>query len=178
MAVEVVFETHSTTEDNEAGRATGWHQGRLSAVGRDNAGALGRRRRRDGLDAVLVSDLARAEETAAIAFRGCDLPVLKDWRLRECDYGDWNGGPVERIHEGRRAFLRSPYPGGESWEQATARVARVLPDIAATWPGGRVLLIGHVATRWGLQMALEGALLEDLAEADFAWQEGWEFRLD
>jgi hypothetical protein len=27
MAIELVFETHSTTEDNEYGRAAGWRPG-------------------------------------------------------------------------------------------------------------------------------------------------------
>lgn len=174
--MDIVFETHSTTEDNEAGRATGWNQGRLSPAGRDNAAALGQRRRDDGLDVVLISDLARAEETAAIAFAGCDIRILKDWRLRECDYGELNGAPVAEVHD-RAAFLHTPYPGGESWSEATARVAGVLPDIASRWDGGRVLVIGHVATRWGLEISLTGATLEQLAVADFAWREGWEFRL-
>jgi len=34
VGIEIVFETHSTTEDNEAGRATGWLPGRLSEQGR------------------------------------------------------------------------------------------------------------------------------------------------
>ena len=32
--IGVVFETHATAEDNEAGRATGWLPGRLPAAGR------------------------------------------------------------------------------------------------------------------------------------------------
>ena len=177
MGADIVFETHSTTEDNEAGFATGWNPGRLSAAGRMNAEQLGQRRRENGLDVVLISDLARAEETAAIAFRGSSVPVLKDWRLRECDYGQLNGAPVAQVHD-RTAFLHRAYPGGESWAQATSRVARVLPDIGGRWDGARVLVIGHVATRWGLEIALCGARLEQLAVADFAWQEGWEYRLD
>jgi hypothetical protein len=39
--IEIVFETHSTTEDNEAGRATGWLPGRLSPRGRAEAAELG-----------------------------------------------------------------------------------------------------------------------------------------
>jgi hypothetical protein len=31
--IEFVFETHSTTEDNEGGVATGWRAGKLSADG-------------------------------------------------------------------------------------------------------------------------------------------------
>ena len=37
------------------------------------------------------------------------------------------------------------------------------------------MVIGHVATRWGLDHLLTGTALEDLIEQDFAWQEGWEF---
>ena len=42
MAIKLVFETHSTTEDNEQGRATGWLPGQLSKQGRLQAQQLGR----------------------------------------------------------------------------------------------------------------------------------------
>jgi len=38
-------------------------------------------------------------------------------------------------------------------------------------------VIGHVATRWGLDHFIGGVLLEDLMDQDFAWQEGWQYRL-
>ena len=66
----VVFETHSTSEHNEAGVATGWLGGALSAHGREQAAELGERRRNDGIELVVASDLWRAAETAAIAFEG------------------------------------------------------------------------------------------------------------
>ena len=43
MTIEVVFETHSTTVDNEEARATGWWPGQLSERGRAQARELGRR---------------------------------------------------------------------------------------------------------------------------------------
>ena len=177
MAIELVFETHSLTEDNEAGRATGWLPGRLSANGREQARRLGERRGADGIAAVFSSDLARAAETAGIAFGQSGLPVLYDWRLRECDYGQRNGMPAAELHAGRRDHLDRPYPGGESWRQAVARVGRFLGDLPPRWNGQRVLVVGHVATRWGLDHYIDGASLEDLAGQDFAWREGWEYRL-
>jgi hypothetical protein len=36
---------------------------------------------------------------------------------------------------------------------------------------------GHVATRWGLDHFINGVPLENLAREDFAWQEGWEYRI-
>ena len=54
------FETHSTTVDNERGRATGWLPGELSRHGRTQAQQLGQRRRDVWVAAVFCSDLARA----------------------------------------------------------------------------------------------------------------------
>jgi len=66
-AVSLVYETHSTTTDNEAGRCTGWQPGELSAAGVRNARELGRRRRDDGIDLVISSDLHRAVQTVDVA---------------------------------------------------------------------------------------------------------------
>jgi broad specificity phosphatase PhoE len=176
VTTQIVFETHATTVDNELGRATGWLPGELSAAGRLQAAELGRRRRDDGLAAVLTSDLRRAVETVAIAL-GDTVPVLHDWRLRECDYGEWNGAPRDQVLADRLRFVDEPYPGGESWRQAVDRVAAVTDDVRRRWPDGRVLVVGHVATRWGLQVALTGERLERLAEQEFTWQPGWQFGL-
>jgi 2,3-bisphosphoglycerate-dependent phosphoglycerate mutase len=178
MTVRIVFETHSTTQDNEAGIATGWLPGRLSALGREQAAELGRRRTDDGIGAVFSSDLARATETAAIAFAGSGIPVLLDWRLRECDYGSLNGSPAVEVHSHRLEHVDRPYPGGESWRQAAARVDSFVADLRSRWSGQRVLVIGHVATRWGLDHVLTGVPVEDLAVAAFAWQPGWEYTAD
>src|SRR5262245_51506022 len=123
------------TLDNEEGRATGWLLGQLSEKGREQARQLGRRRAADHITAVFASDLARAAQTVVEAFGRSAIPVLYDWRLRECDYGQRNGMPVAELHAGRREHLGRPYPGGESWR------------------------------------------LEDLIDQDFAWREGWEYRL-
>jgi len=177
VAIELVFETHASTVDNEQGRATGWLPGQLSQRGQLQARELGRRRSSDQITAVFSSDLARAAQTASVAFAGTAIPVLHDWRLRECDYGQRNGMPVTELHAGRREHLDQPYPGGESWRQATARVDRFLADLSLRWNGQRILVIGHVATRWGLDHFLGGVPLEDLIEQDFAWQKGWEYQI-
>jgi 2,3-bisphosphoglycerate-dependent phosphoglycerate mutase len=175
--IEIVFETHSWSEDNERGAASGWNHSQLSARGQAAALALGERRRTEAIRTVFTSDLGRAVETARIAFAGSSIPLFCDWRLRECDYGDWNGLPAAQVHGDRAHYLDQPYPGGESWRQAVARVGRFLDDLPLRWQGARVLVIGHVATRWAFEHFLNGIPLEELARVDFAWQEGWEYRL-
>lgn len=177
MSTVIVFETHSWSEDNDRGIATGWLPGRLSARGRLLAGELGKRRRDDGLAAVFTSDLRRAGETAEIAFKDTATPILYDWRLRECDYGTLNGHPAAEVHGERTAYLERAYPSGESWRQAITRVSGFLADVPSRWDGRRILVIGHVATRWALDHVIGGVPLPELLESGFAWQEGWEYQL-
>ena len=120
MHVDLVFETHSTTDDNQNGIATGWNPGYLSSAGREQARRLGERRRDDGPSTIFTSDLERALERVRIAFVGIGVPVLKDWRLRECDYGLMNGTPAKALR--REDHVDVPYPSGESWREAIARV--------------------------------------------------------
>ncbi|MGW5344391.1 histidine phosphatase family protein [Streptomyces sp. HUAS TT3] len=177
MAVDIVFETHSLTEDNERGIATGRLPGRLSPAGRRLAAELGARRRDDGLAAVFVSDLHRAVETARIAFAGSPVPVHRDPRLRECDYGALNGRPVADLAGRRSRHIATPFPGGQSYRQVIAATADFLRDLAASRDGQRVLLISHSANKWALDCLLLGASIEDLVDAPFGWREGWYYRL-
>jgi broad specificity phosphatase PhoE len=177
VAVAIVFETHSLTTDNEAGLATGWLDGQLSERGRALAGELGRRRRHDGIAAVFASNLGRAVETVELAFGGSGIPVHLDARLRECNYGAWNGMPVAHLERERTVRISRPFPGGESYLQVVGRVADFLEELAHDWDGARVLLVGHTATRWALDHLLAGAALAELVGAPFGWQEGWSYAL-
>jgi broad specificity phosphatase PhoE len=173
MPVEVVYETHSTSVDNERGIATGWLNGTLSTTGREQARELGRRRADDGISAVYASDLGRAVETAAIAFRNSGIPVHHDPRLRECDYGELNGAAVEEVTAVRGRHVDEPFPGGESYRQVVERTRDFLEDVTARHRGERILVIGHSANKWALDHLVDGTRLEDLVDAPFAWQDGW-----
>ncbi len=174
MAVELVYETHSISEDNERGIATGWLPGRLSAEGRRLAAELGARRR--GARVAYCSDLRRAVETAEIAFAGSGTEIRQDARLREVDYGDWNGAPVARIEPERRRRIDDPFPGGQSYRDVVEQTRAFLEDVRREHEGERIVVVAHSANRWALQHLLEGTPLEQLVDAPFAWQEGWLFR--
>lgn len=178
MSVEIVFETHSLTTDNELGIATGWLPGRLSESGRQFARELGDRRRGEPLAAIFTSDLARAVETVDIAFGGTETPVHQDVRLRECDYGEFNGMPVARLELERSKRIDEPFPGGQSYRQVADGVERFLADLTPQYDGERVLVIGHSATRWAFDHLLDGTPLEELVDAPFDWREGWTYTLD
>ncbi|WBB59661.1 histidine phosphatase family protein [Streptomyces sp. WMMC500] len=177
MTVEIVYETHATTTDNEAGIATGRLPGRLSARGRREARELGERRRGQDIAAVFTSDLHRAVETARLAFPDGRPPIHRDRRLRECDYGDLNGHPARLLAAWRTRHIDTPFPGGQSYRQVLAATDALLRDLARQWNGTRILLIAHTANRWALDCLLTGASLHDLLGEPFAWQAGWYYTL-
>lgn len=178
MTVELVYETHSITEDNEQGIATGWRPGRLSDQGRRLAVALGERRPADGFAAVYSSDLARALQTAELAYGGSAVAVRVDARLRECDYGRLNGCPVTELERVRLAHIEVPFPGGgQSYREVVQATASFLDDVRRDHDGERLLVIAHSANRWALQHLLDGTPLEQLVSAPFGWQPGWEWTL-
>lgn len=175
MALQLVYETHAITTDNEAGIATGWLPGELSEHGRRTAADLGRRRADDGIAVAYVSDLRRALQTAEIAFAKSSVPVIPEPRLRECNYGTFNGMPTAQLDKERADHVHVPWPGGERYEDVAIRTHSLLIDLAARWDGSRVLLISHSANKWALDHLLLGKPLAPLVAAGMQWQPGWEY---
>lgn len=175
MAVLIHFETHSTTTDNEAGIATGWLPGLLSESGRFEAQALGGRILSRNPAAVFVSDLGRARDTVKVGLDGAPVDLFYDWRLRECNYGEWNGATRDQVMGAIEEFLYQPYPGGESWDQAVSRAESAIGDLVRMWDGATVIVVGHVSTKWALDRLVYGLTLEDLIAEDFGWQPGWSY---
>jgi alpha-ribazole phosphatase/probable phosphoglycerate mutase len=171
--MKLIYETHSTTLDNEQGFATGWLPGVLSAEGEREAVELGQRRQ--AVDAVFSSDLRRAVHTVELAFNGRDVPRFQDWRLRECNYGELNGASRGSLAP-RRRYVDHPFPGGgQSYRQVLDLTRSFLTDLKSLYDGRTVLLVAHSANRWAIQHLVDNAPLEDLVDAPFEWRPGWEY---
>jgi alpha-ribazole phosphatase/probable phosphoglycerate mutase len=56
-------------------------------------------------------------------------------------------------------------------------MAGFLADVREEWQGATVLVVSHSANRWALQNLLHGTALEQLVDAPFDWQPGWEYEL-
>ena len=176
MSIEIIFETHSISVDNERGLASGWNDCPLSDEGRRLAAETGERNR--DVAAVYTSDLRRAVETAEIAFGDTGVPIRRDGRLRECNYGSLNGTSVPNLDRLRAKHVSEPFPGGESYEQCVARLRAFLDDLPTELDGERIVVIGHSATRWALEVLLNGRDLSELVAERFEWQPGWRYTLE
>jgi broad specificity phosphatase PhoE len=177
MMMTLIFETHATSVDNEAGLASGWFDAPLSPTGEAQARELGQRRLGQALAAVFCSDLVRASRTAEIAFAGRDLPIVRDARLRECDYGALTRRPTSELDARRAEHLTTPFPGGESYQQAADRTAGWLTDAVGLYRGATALVVGHRATFYALEHLINGVPLRDAILSPWRWQAGWTYRV-
>lgn len=175
--VTIVFESHGTTVDNETKRASGHSDVGLSALGEEQARQLGERHRDEEFDTIFCSDLQRSYRTAEIAFAGRAIPILKDARLRECNYGDFTGRSSEIIEKEKANCIVSPFPNGESYEQTTTRMKDFLKELLRNYDGKKVMIIGHRATQYGLEHLIKGVPVKDTVIAPWSWQPGWIYHL-
>ncbi len=179
--LSLILVTHSTSTDNEAGIASGWGDPDLSATGEAQAIEVGERYAEEAIDLVVCSDLRRSMRTGDIAFGDREVDRIVDERLRECGYGDLDGAPRDTVDAVRLDCIDEPFPGGESYREATERHRSLLDELAddfADRESATILLIGHRATHHALEHLCDGTPLEESLVAPYEWQPGWRFHYD
>lgn len=180
MAVHITYFVHGTTTDNEANLSSGWNDVALSELGRQQAIQLGNQTDSMKFNMVYTSDLTRAITTAELAW-GDRYPVAHDSRLRECNYGDYNGKTSEIVEPLQEKSIITPMPGGESYEQVKARIDAFLADLRENYDGKRVAIVGHKAPQLALDVLLKNMSWEEAFAKDWRktkqWQPGWEYTL-
>ena len=141
----------------------------LSLRGVAQAELLARRLEREGIAAILSSDLARAAATAERLERMTGAPVRHDPLLQERNFGDLRGTPYAELGFDPFAPDYAP-PNGETWEAFHARVDRAwaLVQEAAAAPGGPLVVVTH-----GLvcrRMAARHLILPEGQEVPVRWE--------
>ena len=131
--MKVYFAAHSTTTDNENEIASGWKDVELSELGIKQSKELGERFKNIKIDLICCSDLKRAVDTIKIAF-GNKIPVIVDKRLRELNYGDFNGKPSKIVSAMKDGAMKEPFPKGESYDQAMVRLHEFYKELKEKYP--------------------------------------------
>ena len=167
----LLYSPHMTSTDNEVGRASGHADVPLSPLGRQRAQEVGQHYATHDLDAVFCSDLRRAADTARIAFAGRALPIVPDARLREYDYGDMTQQPVALVDAEFARRIGEPFPHGESLTMVARRVGAFLRDASRAYDGKTVVVIGHRATKYGLDYWCGDASLDEIVRTPWEWRE-------
>ena len=130
------------------------------------------------VDLVVSSDLHRAVQTVEVAFAEAGSRGGPIVRLREVDFGELTGAPVDVVHANRRAHVDQSVPGRPELPAGGRRRAGPAGELGAgprreARPAGGArchpVRPGHPAI---------GRPLLRAVAAPFAWREGWEYVLE
>ena len=174
--MKIYFATHSTTVDNEAEISSGWKDVELSKLGIQQSKEMGKRFKNKRIDLICCSDLKRAVDTVKIAFRN-EFPIIFDKRLREINYGDYNGKSSKIVDSLKEKYIKKPFPRGESYKQVMVRVHDFYKELKKNHPDKTVLVVGHRATQYGLDTLVDRKTLDECLGTPFKWQPYWEYSL-
>ena len=174
--MKVYFVTHATSKDNEDKTASGWKDVELSELGIQQAKERGETFKNIKLDMIYCSDLKRAVDTVQIAFRQ-KYPVFVDRRLRELNYGDFNGKPRDIVESMKQQRITDCFPNGESYEQGVARIRDFCQELKAAHPEKVILIVGHSVTQFGLDVFAGRRTIAECLSKPLKWQPYWEYDL-
>ena len=158
----LVLLRHGQTDANAHGLLLGRSDLPLTELGRRQAVAAGHVLPQDAR--VITSPLARARETATLAFP--EIPASIDERWIEIDYGEYEQMAMTEVPEADRRVWRTDLsfcpPGGESLIDVGRRVREAVESIMAEARTRDVVVVSHVspikaALAWALGVGDEVA---------------------
>lgn len=169
---EVWLVRHGQTDWNLERRYQGHSDVPLNATGVQQAALaaealMGRR-----YAAIYSSDLRRARTTAEIIAQRLGMEVILDPRLREVNFGAWEGLVAAQIQErfptewnARLADTQHARPpGGESVQDVAARVWAALDEITARHPHQPLIVVSHGLALATARCRVQGAALATARE--------------
>ena len=170
MSLKIIYYVHGTTYDNASKKCSGWKQVELNDLGKEQAINLGKNTPYK-FDVLFTSDLIRAKESAKLAFP--EFESIEDKRLRECNYGDLDGGDKSQID--------NPFPNGESLKDVEKRIKEFLDYVNDNYKDKTIGIIAHRAPQLAIEVITKGISWEEANLNDWRktgdWQPGWEYEL-
>lgn len=88
--------------------------------------------------------------------------------------------PIARVEEEFSRRIIEPFPRGESLLMVVQRVGAFLRKVLQQYDGKTILVIGHRATRYGIEYWCGDASLDEIVRASWEWREIpiWRYELD
>ena len=175
METKIIYFVHGTTYDNASNKCSGWKQVELNDLGKHQAKNLGEVTKDSKFDVIFTSDLIRAIDSANIAWPECEK--IQDKRLRECNYGDYDGESKELVVY--EEHINNEFPNGESLKDVERRISDFIKYLKDNYSGKTVAIVAHRAPQLAFEVLTKNISWDEALKNDWrkrkAWQPGWEY---
>ena len=135
-------------------------------------------KKRCNFDIIFSSDLTRTIDSSNIAF--LDYEKIRDKRLRECNYGLFDGKDSSlAVYENH---IEERFPEGESMLDVEARLKSFTKFLLEKYDGKHIAIVAHKAPQLAIQVLTQGKSWEQAIAEDWrktkAWQPGWNYIIE
>ena len=174
MSIEIIYFVHGTTFDNANSKCSGWKQVNLNEQGKEQAKRLGEITNYK-FDTLFTSDLVRAVDSASLAWP--NLKKIQDKRLRECNYGDFDGKDKSLVKY--EEHINKPFPNGESLIDVQNRIENFIEFLKQNYDNKTIGIVAHRAPQLALEVLTKNITWDEAIKNDWRktkqWQPGWKY---
>lgn len=150
MRTEIYFLRHGQTYANQEKKYFGQSESELTSKGKESISQL-REVFNENIDVVISSDLQRCFNSSLILMENKNIPVFVDDRLRELNFGVFEGLHYEdlclKFPEESKTFFAGDFnyviPNGESVQMLFDRCLEFFKEIVQKYRGKQILLSTH-----------------------------------
>jgi broad specificity phosphatase PhoE len=153
---------HGQSSSNKYHFISSWPEKRhnpLTAEGKKQIEKLIPILKKKKIDLIFSSDLLRAKQTAEMIADNLGLKINFDKRLREMEFGAFNGKSEEKWKEffknRLKRFVKKP-PKGENYRDVRKRMAEFFEAINKKYKNKKILIVSHGALLFSLQIIVKG----------------------
>jgi probable phosphoglycerate mutase len=169
--MEIYIVRHGTTPWNEKKKLQGSVDKELNEAGRRVARLTGEGVRDIPFDRIYSSPLKRAYETAELIRNGREIPIDTDDRLKEIDFGDYEGQCATELEKDEtqdfRFFFSEPEKyrasgSGEELEDLCRRTKEFMQQVIEPQKNelDRIMIVGHGAMNKSIMCHILGHSIE------------------
>ena len=186
---KLILVRHGQSIYNLENKFTGWKDVDLTDKGRNEALYAVELLRNIDISMAYISNLIRAQDTLEIILDGLNLniPIIKDERLNERDYGDLIGQNKkeaaikfgeDQVQIWRRSY-NVPPPGGESLEMTYNRcIPYFKKHILSDLRSNNIIISAHGNSIRAIVKYILNLSSDLILETEIGWCEPWIFTFD
>ena len=168
---------HGQTDWNIEHRTQGHTDIALNKNGIEQADLITQKIANLKIDNIISSDLKRAYMTAQIINKKFNKTIEEDKRLRECNYGEYDGQDKKLVVY--EEHIENPFPNGESLKDVERRMYSFINYLKENFYDKKIGIVAHRAPQLALEVLTKKISWEEAIENDWrktkAWQPGWKY---
>ncbi len=148
---------HGRTDWNDQGKIQGCADIELNQTGINQAKETAKKLQNEKIDLIIASPLIRTKQTAQIINEGRNIDIIYDERVRERDFGEFEGLKRDEFdYFGYWTYSKNyKYEKAENIQDFFKRIFGFLDDIKEKYKDKTVLLVSHAGVSTAIKYYFE-----------------------